>query len=168
MFSLDLIESISIIISALAATVAALFIARQIALMKRSREVDTFLQLMHESKADDIKESSKWIKSHLNSTMSYEDLRLSPDAWSHMKNMCHLFEMIGILILRKQIPEDLVFDQMGSWVAEMWKLQESAIRQRRAERNDDAYCENYEILACRYLEWAKTNPPKLKGKRSGA
>jgi hypothetical protein len=167
MFSLDLIESIAIIISALAATVAALFIARQIVLMKRSREVETFLQLIREAKSDKISESSTWIKNNLKDNPSYESLRSGPDSWAHMKNLNHFFEMVGILVIRKQISEDLVFDQMGSWVVEMWELQESAIRKRRAERNDNAYCENYEILARRYIEWAKKNPPKLIGKRSG-
>ena len=67
-------------------------------------------------------------------------------------------ELIGVLVLKGLLSEDLIFDLWGSLV---WKKLEPIVYGMRKEIEMPRYLENFEVLAKRYPEWAKNNPPKV-------
>jgi hypothetical protein len=156
------ISSIGVLISALAAAVAAIFVARQVFYMKKSREVDTFLRLIEAGNDEKVKSAADWIKYEMPRQLSYEDAKKDPALWTRLTTVFHHFEMIGILVLRHHVSRDLVYDQMGPWILGTWgKVEHLVVANRGAKRAPD-YCENFELLVLGHSEWAKRNPAKLE------
>ncbi len=160
--NLATISAIGVLISALAAAVAAIFVARQIFNMKKSREVDTFLRLIEAGNEDKIKNAADWIKYEMPNSLSYDEVKKDPQLWIRITTVCHYFEMIGVLVLHNFISKDLVYDQMGPWIMGTWAKIEHLVANHRAVKHAPDYCENFELLASGYFAWAKRNPAKLE------
>ena len=162
---LNFITNIAIITSAVAAASAAIFIAKQVAYMKQSRLVDTFLNVFNISNHEYMRQAANWVKYEMDSNLSYDAAISDGKAWGHISAVSHFFEMVGVLLLNQCISEDIIFDQTGPWIAGTWeKLQPTIDNHRKAKKTPD-YCENFEMLVQRYYEWVESHPPKLE-KRS--
>jgi hypothetical protein len=159
---LDFIAPIAVILSAIAAAAAAIFISLQVAHMKRAREVDTFLRVLDIGNHEPVLLAANWVKYEMKSSLSYKNARSNQEIWQMISAMEHHFEMIGILVEQKYISRDLVFDQMGVWIAGSWSKLRSIISTHRAERQAPDYAENFEVLARSYEKWAQKHPAKLE------
>jgi hypothetical protein len=159
---LSIAASISVILSAVAAIAAAWFIAVQIAHMKRVGEVDAFLRVLDAGNRDPVSSCSAWVKYEMPAELTYEEARNDRATWDKIGHVEHHFETIAILVDRGYISENLIYDQMGPWIAGTWaKLEHLIVAHRSAKRAPD-YAENFEMLATRYDKWAEAHPPKLE------
>jgi hypothetical protein len=164
---LDLLAPIAVILSAFAGIVAALFVARQVAHMKRAREVDTFLRILDRGNSEPVCSAANWVKYEMAPDLSYDLARADLQVWQRIAAIEHHFETLGILVERKYVSRDLLFDQMGPWIAGSWAKLQAVIGAHRAARHTPDYAENFELLARSYEKWAEDHPAKLE-KRSRA
>jgi hypothetical protein len=158
---LELLSYASAIIAAAAATTAAIFISRQIAHMKRGREVDTFLRILEAGNTEAIRLASLWVKTKITPETTYEETAQAEYRENTALIINH-FEMIGILVQRGYISKDLIYDQMGSWIVGTWAKLRVIIAAHRSAKKSPQYAENFELLVTGYDVWAKNHPPKLE------
>ena len=155
-------ESIAVIASAVATIVAAWFVALQISHMKRSREVEAFLRIVEAGNREPVSSCSTWVKYEMPENMDYQKARGDRSVWDKIGHVVHHFEMIGILVEREYISEDLIYDQMGSWIAGTWAKVQTLINVHRTSSSSPDYAENFEVLAASYETWASANLSKVE------
>jgi hypothetical protein len=68
------------------------------------------------------------------------------------------FELIGILVNKGLLNEDLFFEFWGDLG---WKKYEPIVQGLRKDLNMPRLGENFEVMAKKYPEWEKRNPPKV-------
>lgn len=160
------IAGIAPIISALTAIVAAIFISRQIANIRRNREVDTLLKIIALADHDRTREAREWIRRDLNSKLTIHQLEADPEQVAKFGQAIHFFETIAVLVNRGYISKQLVFDKYGLLIAGSWNKLQNLIDDYRREYQTFDYGENFEELASKYDVWAKKTPLKVtKGER---
>lgn len=158
---LQIATYVATVIAALTGMGTAIFIAYQLTLMKRAREVDTFLRMIDSGNSDLVRTAANWLKHEMNPLMTYEEA-MQPGNRDKIAVVVHHFEMIGILVDHGYINGKLVYDQMGPWVVGSWgKLQEFITTHRARKRAPD-YAENFELLVTGYHAWSQKNPAKLE------
>lgn len=159
---LDLLAPAAVILSAIAAITAAIFVSLQVAHMKRSREVDTFLRILDTGNCEPVCSAANWVKYEMPSDFSYDQARADHTVWQRISAVEHHFETLGILVERGYIARDLIFDQMGPWIAGSWAKLQALIGAHRAAHHAPDYAENFELLARSYEDWAESHPAKLE------
>ncbi len=159
---LDFVAPLAVILSAAAAIAAAIFVSLQVLHMKRAREVDTFLRILDAGNQEPLCSAANWVKYEMKSALSYESARADRDVWQKISAVEHHFEMLGVLVGRGYLSRDLIFDQMGAWIAGTWAKLEHLIGANRAARHAPDYAENFELLAREYEKWAERHPAKLE------
>ena len=108
----------------------------------------------------DLKDAQWWFFNL--EEISYEDFKSNYPAGSEgRRRFIHLssfYEILGVLVNNGLLGEHLVFDLFGSL---LWSKAEPIVHGMRKEMGWTRLFENYEVLAKRYPEWAKKNPPKV-------
>src|SRR5207247_4627337 len=122
---------------------AAIFVSRQVAHLKRSREMDGFLRVIDAGNREPVCSAANWIKYHMDGSLSYKDARNDPEIWAKISAIEHHFEMIGILVQNGYLSANLVYDQMGLWIAGTWAKLESLIATHRGTTHAPDYAENF-------------------------
>lgn len=160
--TLELVRTVAVVIQALAALGAAVFVSIQIRHIKRTREVDTFIRVIGAANESYLRKAADWVKYDMSPHLSYESAFRNRDTWSRVTAVTHFFEMIGVLVTTRHVPPALIFDQMGPWIAGSWARLRPLIHGHRGARNAPDYCENFELLVRLYHAWAEENPAKLE------
>lgn len=130
-----------------------------------SQDVTVALTLFDRSTSAEMHEASSWVKNKMPEDFTYQDFLNKPEERKKLEILWYYFEFLGVLVNRKYINEDIVFDQQGSFIVGMWEKTREVIKARREDKNAPMYMENFEILADRYSEWAVVNRPKLSPDR---
>lgn len=159
-FSLELASKCAPILSAFVAVLAALFISYQIVLVRRAHQTSTFLKVLDIARDKDFTEAANWVKYTMIPTLSYEQAKASQADWNRISEVVHFFESLGILVDRNFINRDLLFDQMGTWIAGTWGKLRPLISVHRAKHGYPDYAENFELLVDRFDKWTKKNRAK--------
>ena len=93
---------------------------------------------------------------------SYEEFikenPIGSDGWDNFISIAGYFEMVGVLVKYGTINEDMVLD-LHSLV---WDKLGPLVKGFQKERESPRYFENYEYLAKKKTEWAKTHPAGYK------
>lgn len=161
---LELAASASTVLAAISGVGAALFISLQVAHMKRSREVDTFLRILEAGNTESMHRAAQWVKTHVTLGTTYEESGHG-ECRDNTSRVINHFEVIGILVGKGFISRDLIYDQMGSWIVGSWAILRHLVFAHRVAKHSPDYGENFEILAEEYAPWAKHHPPKLERQR---
>jgi len=125
-------------------------------------DASILLQLMDVMVKDsDFMKSIDWVIYELD-VKSYEEFKEKYPKGSkelkYFRDYTSYQELIGVLVLKGLLSEDLIFDLWGNLV---WKKLEPIVYGMRKEIEMPRYLENFEVLAKRYPEWAENNPPKV-------
>lgn len=120
------------------------------------------LQLMAVSAADEEnKKATRWIFEELNEK-NYDDFKtkypMGSEGYRNFMTHAGNGELVGVLINKDLLSEDLVFDLYGSM---LWEKVEPIVHGMRKDRNMPRLFENYEVCAKKYPMWAEKNPPKV-------
>jgi hypothetical protein len=159
---LAIASQIAPILSALTAITAAVFISRQIANIRHNREVDTLLKIIAVSDQDRTREAKEWMMYELDPEgLTIDHLKSDKQSMAHFSQLVHLFETMGVLVNRKYIPKDLVFDKYGLFIAAVWGKLRKPIFALRESAQSPEFAENFEWLAIQYDLWAQSVPLKL-------
>ena len=67
-------------------------------------------------------------------------------------------ELIGTLVNKELLSEDLIFDLWGDF---LWEKAEPIVHGMRKDREMPRFLENFEVFAKKYPMWAEKNPPKV-------
>jgi hypothetical protein len=109
----------------------------------------------------ELTDSMDWVIYELN-VKTYDDFKskypMGSDGFKKLNAYAGIFEILGILVNRELLSEDLIYD---SWGDLFWKKLEPIVHGMRKEWNMPRLMENFEVLAKKYPEWAEKNPPKL-------
>lgn len=121
-----------------------------------------FLQLFEIMMGDsDFRKSWRWIFEELD-VKNYDDFKAKYPLKSKENRRLRIYtgymEMLGTLVNKGLISEDLIFDLWGSLT---WEKLESLVYGIRKDIGMPRYLENYEVLAKKYKAWAERNPPKV-------
>ncbi|NHJ19673.1 MAG: hypothetical protein EAX91_01930 [Candidatus Lokiarchaeota archaeon] len=105
--------------------------------------------------------ASDWVYEKF-SEKSYDDFKTKyPPGSEGYKNVMRVAsngELIGMLVNKDLLSEDLVFDLMG---ALLWEKLGPIVHGIRKDANMSRLFENYEVCAKKYQAWADQNPPKV-------
>jgi len=93
---------------------------------------------------------------------SYEEFikenPIGSDGWDNFISIAGYFEMVGVLVKYGTINEDMVLDSHSL----VWDKLGPLVKGFQKERESPRYFENYEYLAKKKTEWAKTHPAGYK------
>lgn len=152
--------------SALTAIVAAVFISRQVANIRRNREVDTLFKIIALADSERMREGIHWLTYEVNRTLTLQELVNDKETFSKFSRVVHLFETIGVIVNNGYISENLIFDKYGILVIAAWGKLRNQINVYRADWGSDEYAENFELLVSKYNSWARRTALKTaKGER---
>ena len=121
-----------------------------------------FLQLMSYFAANEKNyNASNWVFEKFNEK-SYDDFKTKyppeSEGYNNIMRVAGNCELIGVLVNRDLLSEDLVFDLWGSL---LWEKLEPILHGIRKDANMSRLFENYEVCAKKYQSWAEKNPPKI-------
>ena len=163
---LQLVSYIAVTISALTAIIAAIFISRQVANLRRNREVDTLMRIIALSDSERTAQAKEWMMYDLKPGITLQDVKANKETMAKFSQLVHLFETAGVLVHRGYVPQDLVFDKYGLLIAGAWDKLRPLIVTLRANKQSEEFAENFELLVKEYDAWAREVPLKVaKGER---
>ena len=92
----------------------------------------------------------------------YEDfIKKNPigsEGWNNFISIAGYYEMVGVLVKYGTINEDMVLDYHSI----VWNKLGPLVKGLQKERESPRFFENYEYLAKKKTEWAKTHPAGYK------
>ncbi|MFX1449018.1 MAG: DUF4760 domain-containing protein [Promethearchaeota archaeon] len=105
--------------------------------------------------------ASNWTYEKFNEK-NYDDFKskypVGSEGYKNIRRVASNGELIGVLVNKDLLSEDLVFDLFGSM---LWEKLEPIIHGVRKEAEMPRLYENYEVCAKKYQIWAEKNPPKI-------
>lgn len=105
--------------------------------------------------------ASNWTYEKFNEK-NYDDFKskypVGSEGYKNIRRVASNGELIGVLVNKDLLSEDLVFDLFGSM---LWEKLEPIIHGIRKEAKMPRLYENYEVCAKKYQIWAEKNPPKI-------
>ncbi len=109
----------------------------------------------------EFRKAWRWVFEELDIN-NYDNFKTKYPLKSEENRMVRTFtgymELLGTLVNKGLISEDLIFDLWGSLT---WEKLEALVYGIRKDMGMPRYLENYEILAKKYKYWAEKNPPKV-------
>ncbi len=131
---LEIANKCAPIMSALVAITAVIFVSYQIVLIRRSNQTTAFLKLFEIAHNQEFAQAANFVKYELDPDISYSAARANQQTWGYISQVIHFFESIGILVQRNYICDELLFDQMGTWIAGTWSKVKPFIATHRATK----------------------------------
>ncbi|MHA2289901.1 MAG: DUF4760 domain-containing protein [Promethearchaeota archaeon] len=105
--------------------------------------------------------ATNWINEKLDEK-NYDDFNTKypkgSEGYRNLMTFASNGELIGTLVNKELLSEDLVFDLWGSM---LWEKVEPILLGFRKEAKMPRLFENYEVCAKKYQKWAEKNPPKV-------
>ncbi len=93
---------------------------------------------------------------------NYDDFKtkypMGSEGYRNIMTLASNGELVGVLVNKDLLSEDLVFDLFGSM---LWEKVEPIVLGMRKDANMPRLYENYEVFAKKYQMWAEKNPPKV-------
>jgi hypothetical protein len=125
-------------------------------------DASLFLQILAIMNADeDYQEAMRWFTEEVNET-NYDDFKtkypMGSEGYRNFMTLGSYAELIGTLINKEILSEDLIFDLYGSL---FWEKAGPFVHGIRNDLKMPRLFENYEVCAKKYPEWAEKNPPKV-------
>jgi len=125
-------------------------------------DASLFLQIFIAATADkDYQNATRWLAFEMNET-NYDDYRKKyPRGSEGAKNFMKIgnyAEVLGTLVNRELLSEDLVFEMWGDL---LWDKAKPIVYGLRKDLAMPRFLENYEVCAMKYPKWAENNPPKV-------
>jgi len=162
----EVLSKLAPVFSALIALIAAIFISKQIANIRRNREVDTLMKLITLADSDRMSDARDWLIYELHNYSTAQELKANREAMKKFSHIVHLFNTMGVLVNNGYIPETLVFSKYGLLVAGAWNRLQTLISSMRLDSQSQEYAEDFQLLVSRYDGWTKKHPLKAaKGDR---
>ncbi|MHA2430840.1 MAG: DUF4760 domain-containing protein [Promethearchaeota archaeon] len=109
----------------------------------------------------EFRKAWRWVFEELN-IKNYDEFKQKYPLKSEENRMVRTFtgymELLGTLVNKGLISENLIFDLWGSL---SWEKLDTLVYGIRKDIGMPRYLENYEILAKKYKYWTEKNPPKV-------
>ncbi len=120
------------------------------------------LQIFATAIADkDYQKATNWFAFEVNET-NYEDYTkkypMGSEGYKNFMKFGNYGELVGTLVNRELISEDLIFEMWGDM---MWEKAKPIVYGLRKDLAMPRFLENYEVCALKYPKWAENNPPKV-------
>jgi len=120
------------------------------------------LQLMAVFAADEEnKKAYFWVYEELDEK-NYDDFKtkypMGSEGYRNIMIFASNGELLGVLVNKDLLSEDLVFDLWGDM---LWEKVEPIVQGIRKDIKRPRLFENYEVFGKKYQLWAEKNPPKV-------
>jgi hypothetical protein len=125
-------------------------------------DASLLIQIFNTASADEhYRDAFYWFNTEMNED-NYDDFKEKyppgSDGYRHFMRMSSYGELVGALVNREVLNEDLVFELYGDM---MWEKSSPIVRGMREDLKMPRFLENFEVMALKYPEWAEKNPPKI-------
>ncbi|MFW9822585.1 MAG: hypothetical protein ACFFE4_06605 [Candidatus Thorarchaeota archaeon] len=105
--------------------------------------------------------ASNWFTLEMNET-NYDDFKQKyppgSDGYTNFMKISSYGELIGVLVNREALNEDLVFEMWGDM---MWDKLKPIVYGLRKDLGIPRFLENFEAFVIRYPKWVENNPVKV-------
>ena len=125
-------------------------------------DASLFIQIFGIAIADEgYSKATEWLNLVPNE-INYEDFKkknpIGSEGYKNFMTLCNYWELVGTLVNKELLSEDLLFDLLGDM---SWSKTKPIVYGLRKDLNMPRFMENYEVCARRYPEWDKENPIKI-------
>jgi hypothetical protein len=158
---LQMISFVATTVSALTAVTAAIFVSRQIANIRRNREVDTLFKIISLSDDEKTYRAKERMKYDLRPELTFQELKQDKNTLGKFYQLVHFFETIGVVVSAGHVSEKLIFDKYGLFIIGSWGRLQNLIHSFRIDNQSYEYAENFQLLVSRYDRWAAKNKLKV-------
>ncbi|MFQ5820847.1 MAG: hypothetical protein ACE5I5_12720 [Candidatus Heimdallarchaeota archaeon] len=132
--------------------------------MSKPTEADAelLLQIFAIMRTDeDARKATWWVFEELEE-QSYDEFKakypMGSEGNRNFKTFASYCEVIGTLVNKNLLSEDIVFDAWGNL---LWDKLKPIVLGMRKDMGIPRLMENYEIFANKYPKWEEKNPPKV-------
>lgn len=105
--------------------------------------------------------ATNWVYEQFNEK-NYDDFKtkypVGSEGYKNVTRVASNGELIGLLVNKDLLSEDLIFDLWGSM---LWEKLGPILDGVRNDLKMPRLYENYEVCAKKYQAWAEKNPPKV-------
>jgi hypothetical protein len=113
------------------------------------------------TKDEKFQKASDWFFFNMNET-NYDDFKqkypMGSEGYTNFMKITNYAELVGVLVNREVLSEDLVLETYGDM---MWEKAKPIVYGLRKDLNMPRFLENFEACALRYPKWAENHPPKV-------
>ena len=125
-------------------------------------DASLFVQIFGIAIADEgYSKATEWLNLVPNE-INYEDFKkknpIGSEGYKNFMTLCNYWELVGTLVNKELLSEDLLFDLLGDM---NWSKTKPIVYGLREDLNMPRFMANYEVCARMYPEWAKQNPNKI-------
>ncbi len=125
-------------------------------------DAELLLQIFAIMRTDeDSRNAMFWVLEELEK-QSYDEFKaknpMGSEGYRNFMIHAMYWEVIGTLVNKELLSEDLVFDMFGSG---FWEKVEPIAQGMRKDWKWPRLWENFEVFAKKYPKWAEKNPPKV-------
>lgn len=139
------IETLSIVIAAVAVVVGVIYSSLQLREQTRSRHTDLVMRLYDKFSSTEFQDA--WHKVRTSDIKKYSDVYDHPkELVSAMNQICLFFEGVGILLMRGITDTRMVEDLFGGTIIRAWESLKSTVVVARQQINDPEVYYYFEYL----------------------
>ena len=139
------IETLSIVVAAVAVVVGVIYSSLQLREQTRSRHTDLVMRLYDRFSSNEFQDA--WHKVRTSDVKKHNDAFDYPkELFSAMNQVCLFFEGVGILLMRRITDTRMVEDLFGGTIIRAWESLESAVVGARQQVNDPEIYYYFEYL----------------------
>lgn len=125
-------------------------------------DASLLIQIFVAGTADEkFQKASDWFVFEMNET-NYDDFKqkypMGSEGYTNFMKITSYAELVGTLVNREVLSEDLVFETYGDM---MWDKAKPIVHGMRKDLGMPRFLENFEACVIKYPKWAEDNPPKI-------
>jgi len=125
-------------------------------------DAELFVQIFKTMRNDEDCKKAMWWVHEAPEDQSYEDFKaknpIGSEGYRNFITHGIYAEVIGTLVNKGLLSEDLVFETFGDF---SWKKLKAIAQGMRKDWNRPRLWENHEIFAHKLIKWDENNPPKI-------
>ncbi|MGE0226943.1 MAG: hypothetical protein AB7I38_12825 [Dehalococcoidia bacterium] len=152
-------------VAAGAAVLGILLLVWQLRGIRHAQDVTIALSLLERRSSDEFRAAVSWVRSPEADRLSHltpEEFERQVEMREHCELLWSYYEFVGVLVRRKALSEDILFDQGGILLSDTWERTHRYIHARRdnTTRYGARYMENFQFLKERWARWDTRQPPR--------
>lgn len=151
---MEILENLFTIITNLSVIITLIILIRQLKLMENSNYSATFGFVTNHLQDPSIVNARKIILGEVFKN------NIKMNEWNDeqieaAKRICSTYDVVGIAIRNKMLPEQIVADSWGDSLRKTWTVLKPFVEKLRIERNSMEYWDDYEWLAEQSFKYQK-------------
>ncbi len=145
------ISAIATVFTGLIILISILVLAWQLREIKRATYAQSFFTAANRLQDEKLREARGTVFS-LKDTQ-YRDW--TPENKKTGEIVCHNYDVVGILVRNKMLPEEMIVDSWGDSLRRLWPILEPLVEDYRKQRKSPEFWDDFQYLAEKAVELKK-------------